>query len=170
MLSSLFYTGLIEVMDDRSWKYQDSPQGLRRMNYCNEVQGFINYVISNPRNISGDGIRCPYKRYKNKKFIDLDVVAMHLLQKRFMEKYLYWYAYREPYVPHNTIVERMVESTSNTSNMHKVVDDNCNSPTSSKPKSFCEFINAFQSLARHNPHRVNQHPIKSDNTCSRNDI
>jgi hypothetical protein len=42
MLSSLFYIGLIEVMDDRSWKYQDSPQGLRRVNYYNEVQGFIN--------------------------------------------------------------------------------------------------------------------------------
>jgi hypothetical protein len=25
-------------MDDRSWMYQDSPQGLRRMDYCNGVQ------------------------------------------------------------------------------------------------------------------------------------
>jgi len=87
-----------------------------------------------------------------------------------MEKYLYWYAHREPYVPHNTMVEMMVESTSNANNMYKVVDDNCNSLASLKPKSFCEFINAFQSLARHNSHRVNQHPIKSDNTSSRNDI
>jgi hypothetical protein len=28
-------------MDDRSWMYRDSPQGLRRMDYCNEVQGFF---------------------------------------------------------------------------------------------------------------------------------
>ena len=37
------------------------------MNYCNEIQGFINYAISNSRNISGGGIRCPCKRCKNKK-------------------------------------------------------------------------------------------------------
>jgi hypothetical protein len=39
----MFYRGSIEVMDDRSWMYQDSPQGLRRMDYCNGVQGFINF-------------------------------------------------------------------------------------------------------------------------------
>ena len=37
------------------------------MYYCNGVQGFINYTLSNLRNISGDGIRCPCKRCKNKK-------------------------------------------------------------------------------------------------------
>jgi hypothetical protein len=38
---------------------------------------------------------------KIKNFIDTNVVTMHLLQKkRFMEKYLCWYAYGEPYVPH----------------------------------------------------------------------
>jgi hypothetical protein len=68
-------------MDDRSWMYQDSPKGYCMMNYCNEVQGFINYELSNSINISGDDIRCPYKRCKNKKFFNLDVVTMHLLQK-----------------------------------------------------------------------------------------
>jgi hypothetical protein len=51
------------------------------MDYCNGVQGFINYALHNPRNINEDGIRCPCKRCKNKKFLDLDVVTMHLLQK-----------------------------------------------------------------------------------------
>jgi hypothetical protein len=45
-------------MDDHSWMYKDSPQGLRRMNYCNEVHSFINYALSNSRNISRGGIRC----------------------------------------------------------------------------------------------------------------
>ena len=36
------------------------------MDYCNEVENFINYVLSNPRNISGGDIRCPCKRCKNK--------------------------------------------------------------------------------------------------------
>ena len=56
MLSSLFNIGLIEVMDDHCWMYRGSPQGLRRMDYCNGVQDFINYATSNLRNISGGGV------------------------------------------------------------------------------------------------------------------
>jgi len=43
-----------------------------------------------------------------------------------MEKYLCWYAHEEPYVPHDTMIESMVGSTSSYSNMHGVVDDNSN--------------------------------------------
>jgi len=66
-------------MNDRSWIYRVSPKGLRKMNYCNEIEGFINYALSNPSNINGGGIRCLCKRCKNKKFLDLDVVMMYLL-------------------------------------------------------------------------------------------
>ena len=59
--------------------YRDSPEELHWMDYCNEIQGFISYALSNPRNISGGGIRCPCKRCKNKMFLDLDVITMHLL-------------------------------------------------------------------------------------------
>ena len=48
------YVGLIYIMDNRSWMYRDSPQGLRIMDYCNEVHNFINYALSNSRNISGE--------------------------------------------------------------------------------------------------------------------
>jgi hypothetical protein len=58
------------------------------MDYCDGVGGFINYALSNPRNISRCDIRCSCKRCKNKKFIDPDVVTMHLLQKGLMKKYL----------------------------------------------------------------------------------
>jgi hypothetical protein len=34
-------------MDDRSWMYQVSLEEFCMMNYCNEVEGFINYTISN---------------------------------------------------------------------------------------------------------------------------
>ena len=44
-------------MDDHSWMYQDSSQGLRRMDYCNGVQGFINFTTSIPRNFTRGGIR-----------------------------------------------------------------------------------------------------------------
>jgi len=84
MLSSLFYIGLIKVMDDRSWMYRDLPQELWRIDYYNSIQGFINYTISNPINISGCGIRCLCKKCKNKKFLDPNVVTMHLLRKWFI--------------------------------------------------------------------------------------
>jgi len=29
---------------------------------------------------------------------------MHLLKKGFIEKYLFWYAHGEPYVPHETML------------------------------------------------------------------
>jgi hypothetical protein len=34
-------------MDDRSWRYRDSPQKLHMMDYYNKVQGFIitHYLI-----------------------------------------------------------------------------------------------------------------------------
>jgi hypothetical protein len=56
------------------------------MDYCNEVHNFTNYALSNLRNISGGGIKCLCKKCKNKKFLDSDIVMIHLLQKRFMEK------------------------------------------------------------------------------------
>ena len=67
-------------MDGCSWMYRVSPEGLRMMNHYNRVEGFINYALFNPKNISGDGIRCPCKRCINKKFIDLDVMK-HLRKK-----------------------------------------------------------------------------------------
>jgi len=39
---------------------------------------------------------------------------------------LCWYAHGEPYVPHDTMVERMIGSTSSSSNVQEVVDDNSN--------------------------------------------
>jgi hypothetical protein len=51
---------------------------------------------------------------------------MHLVQKRFIKRYMYWYAHREPYIPHETMVERIVGLTSSFSNAHGVVDDNSN--------------------------------------------
>jgi len=51
---------------------------------------------------------------------------MHLLCKGFMKEYFCWYAYREPFVPHEIMVERMARSTSSASNMHEVETDNSN--------------------------------------------
>jgi hypothetical protein len=44
-----------------------------------------------------------------------------------MKKYICWYAQEEPFVPHKTIIENMVRSTSSASSVYRVVDDNNNS-------------------------------------------
>jgi hypothetical protein len=76
--------------------------------------------------MSGCGIRYSCKRCNNKKFLNSDVVIMHILQNRFTEKYLCWFAHGEPYVPYDILVERMVGSTSSSSNMRGVINDNSN--------------------------------------------
>jgi hypothetical protein len=96
------------------------------MDYYNGIQGFNNYATSIPRNISGGNIRCPCRRCQNKKFLHPDVVTKHLLHKGFMEEYLCWYAYGEPLVPHETMIERIDGSTSSANNMHGVETNNSN--------------------------------------------
>jgi hypothetical protein len=64
---------------------------------------------------------------KNKKFLDPDVVMIHVLHKGFLEEYMCWYAHEKPFVPHETMVERMDWSTSSASNVYGVVNDNNNS-------------------------------------------
>ena len=96
------------------------------MDYCNGVQGFINFAISIPRNFSECGIKCLCSKCKSKKFLHPYIVTMHLLPKGFMEDYLCWYAHRELFVRNESMVERMVESTFSASNVHEVVNDNSN--------------------------------------------
>jgi hypothetical protein len=75
-------------MNDHSWMYQYSPQELRRMDYYNRVQGFINFTTSIPKKFTGCGIRCSCRKCQNKKYLHPDIVLMHLLHKGFMEDYL----------------------------------------------------------------------------------
>jgi hypothetical protein len=51
---------------------------------------------------------------------------MHLLQKGFVKRYLCWFTHKESYVPHETIIERMIGSTSSSSNMHEIIYSNSN--------------------------------------------
>jgi len=88
------------------------------MNYCNGVQGFINFTTSIPRNFTGGGIRCPCRKCQNKKYLHPDVVTMHLLHKGFMENYQCWYAHKEVFVSKRRMGERVVGLTSNASNVH----------------------------------------------------
>jgi hypothetical protein len=96
------------------------------MDYCNGVQGFINFATSILRNFTDGDIMCPYKKCKNLKFLHEDVVTMHLLTKWFMEDYLCWYAYEELFVLDESMEEQVVGSISSASNMHEVGNENSN--------------------------------------------
>jgi hypothetical protein len=88
------------------------------MDYCNGVQGFINFTTSIPRNFTDCSIRYLSRKCKNKKFLHPDVATMHLLTKWFMDNYLCWYTHGELFVPNESMVERVVGSTFSASNVH----------------------------------------------------
>jgi len=96
------------------------------MNYCNGVQGFINFATSIPINFTGGGIRCSCRKCQNEKYLHLDVVMMHLLPKWFMENYRCWYAHEEVFVRNKSMGEMVVRSTSSASNVYEVANDNTN--------------------------------------------
>jgi len=135
-------------MDDRSWMYRDSPKGLRRMDYCNRVHGFINFATSIPRNFTGGGIRCPCRKCQNKKYLHQDVVMMHLLHKGFIENYQCWYAHGEVFVSKRRMEEMVVESNSSASNVHEAANNNTN-----------PYRNMVMDAMRMNQGNVSQCPI-----------
>jgi len=118
------------------------------MDYCNEVQVFINFTTSIPRNFIGGGIRCPCRKCQNKKYMHPDVVMMHLLHKGFMEDYMCWYAHGELFVRNKSMEERVVGSTSSASNVHGVTNDNSN-----------PYRNMVMDAMRMNQGNVSQCPI-----------
>jgi len=65
------------------------------------------------------------------------------------------FAHEEPYVPHETMIERMIGSTSSFNNVHGVVDDNCNS-----------YRNMIMNAMRINQGYISKYPIidKEPNT------
>jgi hypothetical protein len=118
------------------------------MDYCNRVQGFINFTTSIHRNFTGGGIRCPCRKCQNKKYLHPDVVMMHPLHKGFMENYRCWYAHGEVFVSKKRMGERVVGSTSSASNMHEVANDNTN-----------PYRNMVMDAMRMNQANVSQCPI-----------
>jgi hypothetical protein len=62
-----------------------------------------------------------------KKILEPNVVKnVYSTKKRFVDRYLCWFIHREPYIPHETMVERISGSTFSSSNMHEVIDENSN--------------------------------------------
>jgi hypothetical protein len=90
----------------------------------------------------------PCRKCKNKKFLHQDIVTMHLLTKGLLEDYLCWYVHGELFIPNESMVERVVRSTSSASNVHEVVNDNSN-----------PYRNMVMDAMRMNEGNVSQYPI-----------
>jgi hypothetical protein len=89
---------------------------------CNDKEmwkkrkGFINFILYKPNNNWTSEIRYPCVKYKNKKFHHKNIVMMYFF-KEFVKKYLCWYVHRELYVPHETMLKRILDLTSSSSNI-----------------------------------------------------
>jgi len=65
------------------------------MNYYIGVSFFINYVLSNPRNISEGSIRCPCKKCKNKNFLDPDLPNLTKLLLEYTKSHSYHFSNKD---------------------------------------------------------------------------
>ena len=88
--------------------YRDSPHGLYREGYCKEIEGFINFIFSNPKNISGDRIWCPCVKCKKQKVPPIRCCDHVSSRIKFVEIYLCKFANRKPYIPYETMLEKTV--------------------------------------------------------------
>jgi hypothetical protein len=85
--------------------YQCSSKRLYRKYYLKGVEGFINLILSNSKSISKGEIMCPCVKYKNRKFHHKDIVTV---EKVSVEKYIVGLHMKKPYVPYETLLERLV--------------------------------------------------------------
>ena len=65
--------------------------------FKNGVDEFIVVAISNPLTMEGDKSLCPCTICKNKKFLILDLVVMHLYKKGFVQGYQNWMLHEKPF-------------------------------------------------------------------------
>jgi len=113
-------------MNDCSWMYRVSIERLCRMDDCNMVEGFINYTLSNLRNISGGDSRCPCKRCKNRKISQSRYCYNTYSTKRVHGEMLVLVYTRRTICSLQYYGRNAVWSTTNSSNVHEVIDDNSN--------------------------------------------
>lgn len=94
--------------------------------YLHVVNNFINFILHVPKTIISRKNRYLCVKCKNKKFHHIDVMVIHLFKKEFIKKYLCWFAYKELYIHHKTMLEIIIGSTYSYSNRNEFMNDNSN--------------------------------------------
>jgi len=69
-------------MDDHPWMYRDFSKRLYRQDYLKGVESFINFLLSNLKNINDSENRCLCVKCMNKKFYHKNIVMVHLIKKK----------------------------------------------------------------------------------------
>ena len=59
-------------------------------NFIKRVHVFVQFAISQPEWADGPRIRCPCSKCKNRKFLEIENVKLHLVQKGFVGDYYEW--------------------------------------------------------------------------------
>ena len=85
-----------------------------------------------------------------------------LLKKGFVEKYICWFAHGEPYVPHETMLERMIDLTYSSRNIHGFMDDNSN-PNKSMVIDVMRMNHDCSSKNSHNIHLDEKQNVHANN-------
>lgn len=85
---------------DRAWMYnrlQPSKRGFTT-EFLKGIDEFLQFARTQLDFTSGGKIRCPCSKCRNRWFIDVDNVKLHLCKKGFLPDYYQWHCHGEPYI------------------------------------------------------------------------
>ncbi|KAL4580504.1 hypothetical protein LXL04_016700 [Taraxacum kok-saghyz] len=76
---------------DRKWMYEQyDDRGHLSAIFFNGVKAFAEFASSKPSHMDEGRIKCPCKNYRNRPFLDVDVVKLHLYKAGFVQNYKSW--------------------------------------------------------------------------------
>ena len=78
------------MSSDRQWMYNRMRGGYLNPKFVDGVHVFVQFAISQPEWTDGPRIRCPCSMCKNRKFLEIENVKLHLVQKGFVPDYYEW--------------------------------------------------------------------------------
>ncbi|KAL4588812.1 hypothetical protein LXL04_001707 [Taraxacum kok-saghyz] len=76
---------------DRKWMYEQyDDRGHLSPIFINGVKAFAEFASSKPSHMDEGRIKCPCKNCRNRPFLDVDVVRLHLYKDGFVQNYKCW--------------------------------------------------------------------------------
>ncbi|XP_054785879.1 uncharacterized protein LOC129292331 [Prosopis cineraria] len=151
------------MRDDRMWMYSrrdESGKGLNKK-FIDGVEQFVAFVLSQPNLVSNGQIRCPCSKYDNKKFLEYEIVKVHLYRHGFVPNYDPWSYHGEPlhyddvdYEVARDIEERVEDAVGPSVNPNTNIE--LDDPPSHNAQKFYEMLETakeplYEGCSRHTP-------------------
>ncbi|KAK1396038.1 hypothetical protein POM88_005901 [Heracleum sosnowskyi] len=94
------------MAEDRSWMYNRIEKGLVRSEFRDGVLRFVDFALHQPGCTDGAKIKCPciLPKCRNKRYLEVDEVMIHLCRKGFIPHYEVWSSHGERFVHKDTHV------------------------------------------------------------------